>query len=345
MAPGSTKISKACEPCRSRKVKCDGKVPCRQCEQNPLACTYRTKIRVRSAKLFGGRSATPFRPTRHPDAEAAESEAATPRSMRVDESSLASPGSFAGHENVTATGHTTHSSDNQHVFYGPSSGFAFLRQLYRLVRMRSAGGGRRRHANDEGATGLDMFRNRTVFFGAPSRVPAQPTRPSPCPIAMSQASTFLGHFVTSSLPFLPFFTPSELESLLVGLYAQDIDAAIREHLRPLLLVILGIGALCVASTEVAEVLCLQARKDAARYEDDVSLPSIQFSLLMTEFMLQIGRPNVAYLHVGKASRKCFAMGLHLADTVNTNYPAEELQGRYITLWSLYFYETYVNNSG
>ncbi|CEJ03113.1 hypothetical protein RMCBS344292_17102 [Rhizopus microsporus] len=37
------KVSKACEVCRAKKMRCDGKNPCQRCESNKATCTYSDK--------------------------------------------------------------------------------------------------------------------------------------------------------------------------------------------------------------------------------------------------------------------------------------------------------------
>ncbi|PLB49635.1 fungal-specific transcription factor [Aspergillus steynii IBT 23096] len=46
--------ARACEPCRQRKIKCDGNKPsCRQCVEHDVRCTYMDVKRVRDQKLLG----------------------------------------------------------------------------------------------------------------------------------------------------------------------------------------------------------------------------------------------------------------------------------------------------
>lgn len=49
--------ARACEPCRVRKIKCDGNKPvCRQCVENHVSCTYIDVKRVREQKQLGSLS-------------------------------------------------------------------------------------------------------------------------------------------------------------------------------------------------------------------------------------------------------------------------------------------------
>ena len=46
--------ARACEPCRQRKIKCDGDRPvCRQCMENQISCAYLDIKRVREQKQLG----------------------------------------------------------------------------------------------------------------------------------------------------------------------------------------------------------------------------------------------------------------------------------------------------
>ncbi|KAI4599596.1 hypothetical protein KJ359_001693 [Pestalotiopsis sp. 9143b] len=67
---------------------------------------------------------------------------------------------------------------------------------------------------------------------------------------------------------------------------------------------------------------------------------IQLSLLLAEYQLSMGRPNSAYLHLGVAWRKAFALGLHTATTCALT-GGNECQARLTTLCCLEFYEIWL----
>jgi hypothetical protein len=51
---GRRRSARACEPCRQRKIKCDGVRPlCGQCEYNSHTCSYEDVKRVRDQKRLG----------------------------------------------------------------------------------------------------------------------------------------------------------------------------------------------------------------------------------------------------------------------------------------------------
>ncbi|KAI8378648.1 hypothetical protein EDC96DRAFT_169476 [Choanephora cucurbitarum] len=46
------KVSKACEACRNKKMRCDGKNPCQRCENNKIECKYNDRpVRSRNATM------------------------------------------------------------------------------------------------------------------------------------------------------------------------------------------------------------------------------------------------------------------------------------------------------
>lgn len=50
-AKRSSRVSKACERCRKKKVKCDNMKPCFNCTGSHLRCTYRNE-RFQSSEAF-----------------------------------------------------------------------------------------------------------------------------------------------------------------------------------------------------------------------------------------------------------------------------------------------------
>ena len=54
------RVPRACEHCRSRKIKCNGEQPCNACSRNPQRCVYRTgSIRNRKSRQNREQPRTP----------------------------------------------------------------------------------------------------------------------------------------------------------------------------------------------------------------------------------------------------------------------------------------------
>ena len=175
---------------------------------------------------------------------------------------------------------------------------------------------------------------RSIFFGTPLRAEVIPHYP----LSYPHTCALLEHFKISSHKALPFLSHSALDDLLPVLQSESSNAGPWAQKKAVLLVVLAIGALSTPQTDLAEHLFIRAKQEAVIYEDAVTLPMIQFSLLAADYQNNIGRPNSAYIHIGQACRKAHAIGLHTTATsgaVNN----EELQERRRTAWCLYLLET------
>jgi hypothetical protein len=331
-----TKISKACEPCRRRKIKCNGEQPCGLCQQHPAHCLYRAKARDRaSARQRASRTNGQTNATT--EGHIVNSEVPlTPRDYQPTD-----PEVYRG---ITAT-HTQqgpNAGECAQLFYGPSSNFAFLQQLHKGVLHH--GLNRLPEGNDdhEGSAGLDMFVQRSIFFGTPSTLgtghPARPRQPTEI-VSAAQATIFLGKFKAASFHLLPMFTEAELNQMLHDLYRPDNPTALRSQEAGLVLAALANGALSANATDLAEMLYEQAKVIVAAFDEAVTLAMIQVSILLSDYQVNMGRPNSAYLQLGTATRRAFAMGLNREGS-RARHSNEELQKRRSTMWCLYFHERY-----
>lgn len=355
------KNPKACEPCRRRKVRCDGKTPCNRCDKKPEDCTYRLRTRIRKSGI-------------HRAAAAAKADAAGAGGRKDDgggsarnltsllaatgSAPLSSPGfskrgpeegagtkSNSAYSNVyqgVAAVHE-HGTENSRLFYGPASQFAFLQQVHRSI-ISSAPQGQADKEIQEGDAGLDLFLQRSFFFGTASRIdtsnllrPASSLFPEVC---IDQARIFIHNFDAWSSRLLPFFTRDELDKMLENLYSEDEHVQNRlSQTKALTLAVLALGALATPQTDIGEMLLAKAKYEALIFDDTVSLQMIQFSLLVADYQTSMGRPNLVYLSLGTACRKAFALGLH-REAANCLTRPEHVQKYRATLWSLYSLESW-----
>lgn len=242
---------------------------------------------------------------------------------------------------ITAT-HTqgTNAGECAQLFYGPSSNFAFLQQLHKGVLHHEL----KRSSDDdhEGGAGLDMFVQRSIFFGTPSILgtghPARPCPPAEI-ISAAQATQFLNKFKTASFHLVPMFTETELDQMLHDLYQQENRLALRSQEAGVILAALANGALSADATDIAEKLYEQAKVIVAAFDEAVTLAMIQISILLSDYQVNMGRPNSSYLHLGTAARRAFAMGLNREGS-RARHQDAELQKRRSTMWCLYFHEKY-----
>lgn len=347
MNPRGGKVSKACDPCRRRKTKCDGQRPCLNCQSVPSACSYRLKARVRPRKFPRPGRTRPPRLTENGTVRDRSSPSPGPGTIGSPPSHTPSRSRdvYSGvhdHDGVVAT-----DFDRSHIFYGQSSSYAITQQIRRMILHPESvcSTGDDWSAKDIGVV-LDMFMQRHLYFGAPLRadsfVSLQICARSGLRgiIPKSVSMRFLENFKTSTLHILPFFSSQTLDSLLDVMYDNAASANLSPQWHALLFVILATGALSGTETELAEALFLLAKQGNWLHEDAVTLETIQFSLLAADYQLNIGRPTSAYLYIGAACRKAFAMGLTVNQKSTRNAHKTEDEQRSTTLWCLYYFDRY-----
>ncbi|KAF4450063.1 hypothetical protein F53441_6768 [Fusarium austroafricanum] len=317
-------ISKACEPCRRRKIKCDGEVICSGCQKKPATCTYRLKPRNRARK-------------KNKDVQP---EIPNPEGLPSDEgqSRLESQGGTYISP-ITALDHTPGSQSTRQLAYGPTSTFAFLQILYdELIHGRS----HREENSSQNTQSLDVFIKRTIFFGLPSKVDAQSIpfgQKIEDILSKSLAIEYLQAFNTFSSHALPFVDLMRIQALLNELYGAKIASASSQD-RALLLMTLAVGALSTSHTDTAETLLIHSKREIALFDDGATIQMVQISLMMADYQINMGRPNAAYLQVSMACTRALAMGLQ-SPPEHTSSGTDECQEVLTTLWVLYFYQTWI----
>ncbi|EWY84331.1 hypothetical protein FOYG_14083 [Fusarium oxysporum NRRL 32931] len=329
-------IPKACEPCRRRKIKCNGQTACNGCQKDPAACIYRVKARTRTRRSIPkpSTSAERVNSVRSP-IEAIESLQSPTAEAEVANSALC--------YDVAAVHHSPQHTDSSGLFYGPACSFAFLQHIHRAILSNVASDmAGDSHENN----GLDDFMIRNVFFGIPPRISLQtiPTRNRMDEIISSpDAVKLLDIFKNFSLHVFPFLTPAGLDGLLSKAYGSTSFTSHSSQDKALLLIILAIGTLSTANTNEAERLFQHAQRQAEVYIDAVTIPMIQFSLLVTDYQLNMGRPSAAYLQISSACRKAYALGLHRFSipVALTDHGTQDCRA---TLWTVYSYDSWISFS-
>ncbi|CVK86442.1 uncharacterized protein FMAN_06286 [Fusarium mangiferae] len=307
-------IPKACEPCRRRKIKCDGATVCSGCRNKPAMCIYRLKPRNRARKA-------------HKSASTEISNSETPEDSHTD-------GVYP--DAIIASNTGGEPGIHEQLVYGPTSTFAFLQTLHNELVHRRA------HTSRTKGQSLDAFTKRTIFFGLPSRVdplllPLQQRMEDILP--RSTAIGFLQAFEKYSSHGLPFIIIDRTRVSLDNLYNVRVNDTSTSQDKALLLMILAIGALSTSETDTAETLLIHAKREVALFDDVAKLPMVQFCLLMSDYQLNMGRPNAAYLQVCSACTRAMSMGLH--GRAEDDVGGEKLQARSTTLWALYFQQTWI----
>lgn len=228
-----------------------------------------------------------------------------------------------------------------HMYYGPSSNFAFLQHVHHTFADHSR--------EPSSITGnfpsiLDQFKQREIFFDLPddSAAATESSRGSCLFLPQPLARQFFDNFCASIYHLTYLEEQKELDQFFAHLFEDGIIPRSSSLDYAILLCSLAIGASVTNHDKWATSLYETARDEAAKIGDAVNLKSIQVSLLMAHYQLIYGRPNSAYLELGAACRRAFAAGLHsdICHNKTTTHTSSPEQQR-ATIWALIFFERWV----
>ncbi|KAF2624138.1 hypothetical protein BU25DRAFT_450824 [Macroventuria anomochaeta] len=333
----------ACEPCRSRKIRCNGAKPnCEACSKRAQQCIYQTTPDVESANAYvdslvnrvsqleqelNNARATILRLSTGPAIAAPLPQHLNidPRLLPENDVSSAEPGSVDAMGGDAGAEH--HSSDGQ-TFYGSSSALGFTRQMYGAILQK------------------DTAPAAPEVTGAPSSVQQLPALP-----AFTEAYVAPENFS---------LLPRELADRLMDLYwdrvhvlypflhkasfsqaYEDLWKPSSEH-RPRYRPGLGLGAskasgpssvlfhcafnaalalgmqfsdLALNERERLSSACQAKSKDLLRLDlfDDGNIALVQTLLLLTQYFQSTNGPNKCWTSIGLACRLAQGLGLHIEE--------------------------------
>ncbi|KAH6608907.1 hypothetical protein Trco_002253 [Trichoderma cornu-damae] len=332
-----TNIGKACEACRVRKTRCDGKEPCARCVNRNVSCVYRSRTRNRPRK-----SRTPATATAASSCASNSEETSGPTNTTREPPQEDGPkgdSSWGFHVHSVAAITTSPSSIIQ-LHYGPSSNFSMLHSIYRLMTGIQTPLTRREEVAQVGP-GLDLFQNRQLFFGdlADGKSAAISTDYSAMFLDKVLCNRVLERYLSTYWHMLPilakddFRRRAELLYSAPGLFSFDSpDVAV-------LMLAMAIGASTLGEDAMAQFLFQRASQGAERLSELVNMQAIHIPLLQAQFQLERSRPHSAFLYVGVASRKAVAAGLHRGISIRGKM--RDCLQRRLTFWSLFIMETWV----
>ncbi|KAJ5505367.1 transcriptional regulator family: Fungal Specific TF [Penicillium expansum] len=301
------RLSKACDGCRTRKIKCDGSQPCQPCEVRRATCHYRVKCRQRQNAAF---YANKYRQT---DRDGGTQS----RDMTIA-------------EGVYATESLSSACPLQ-LYYGPSSNFFLLQRIHHHLGPPTGKRDTFSVGADEIGTGLDRFKYRGLFFGrsftgleGPAAL-SDPFQNNQIMVKWSLltsllprdlATQFVSRFTGMELPFISFIDGIYVKSSIQAVYEDSRNpVSLPEYIQ--LVACLALGATMTEHVYWAERLFNQVQELGVALDDAVNLETVQVALIMISYPTyktfkflntNLGRPNAAYLLNGTASRKAIAAG-------------------------------------
>ncbi|KAG9228828.1 fungal-specific transcription factor domain-containing protein [Amylocarpus encephaloides] len=330
------RISKACQECRRRKIKCDGHSMCKNCELSSAICSYRAIVRQRRPGIRASFLHQPSSGDPHPATKRLPTRQEHPTKGSSGNPIPRDDQSHGINSSVSAT-HIASTSCILQLYYGASSNFSFLQQIHHSL----SGDRHESRTNDEvreGGAELDLYGQRSLFFGTSDtkNIPNDHISDSPVMLLSEKiADRFLTDYISTFHQILPFTSAEDLTQKTKELFSNPGLNSLNTANTASLMVVLAIGATMKEDSGWAEMLAEKAKNVANSIGQMVNLQAIQLHLLLAHYETILGRPNSSYLYLGTAVRKTFAAGLHRDTSIHeTNH-----QERRTTIWCLYFFES------
>ncbi|PYI14834.1 hypothetical protein BO99DRAFT_426042 [Aspergillus violaceofuscus CBS 115571] len=343
------RIERACELCRSKKVKCNGENPCLRCWQHSLPCKYREKPRLRGRPPKGSTA-------RRSPPPPSVAEATTPSFILSSDNdgckltnvshggdpARYSPEEYRQQLELRAGIGVTNSQTGSFQFYGPSSHFCFIQRIHQRMKRQSHG---RLLDQPKTAvpTGLGEWGLERFMFAAGSGGFRSSGGSTESFLSQELGRRFIAAYFEVIHPHLPILEQPIIVRLWEKLWAPPAPG--REvSSRDLVYMVLALGARTMAreDSHSAETLDRWADYFWAQSNDysmlfrEPCIKGIHLILLKAMYALHGMRPNDAYLYLGHAARSVLALGLNRSQVVNGLVPV--MHKLRITFWVVYFYE-------
>ncbi|KAF4986959.1 hypothetical protein FDECE_15677 [Fusarium decemcellulare] len=310
-----SRIANACDGCKARKVKCDGKLPCSYCarRQRPHACHYSPQRRRRNGQSLASLRSPPASERDAHAHSTRNTSPSTPRDAELTRPAIPAQqqqGMDAEDETeVQREARLVCDAQGKLIFVGDCAPLSFFQSVRQLVTTR---------------VGQNAFAPQTsrysVLENAPAhqsrRVPGDNRIPNICPDDVPSAvSTYLS--VATGLVDL-FNDQRLLEDLMLW---ANLDHKPDDANTIINLLVLAIG-IQMDNEELAQDYFEYARDRAyANLSGNLSVTTIQIFILITLYMLCSCQINGAFLFFGIAVRAAYSVGIHRTE-VNARFGHE-----------------------
>ncbi|RBR18551.1 uncharacterized protein FIESC28_06006 [Fusarium coffeatum] len=285
------RISKACQECRAKKIKCNGETPCQNCRMRNLSCVYREKARNRTRKVKPRTAA--YETIMSHDAMESTSlepsdEGTVPPTPSADDAASIGPSVMDSERsiphNAVAATHRASASCFLQLYYGPSSNFALLNSIYHQIAGTSPNDPPSRTGIvEEAGAGLDLFSHRRLFFGDLADNQRPTALPDDCSAMLINPETahrLLERYLLTYWHGLPVMSKDDYRRRLDALFQPP---GIFDYDQPETIIIMlavGLGASMTGEEAIAEFLFQKTKQGASKLDEVVNMQVVQIHLLM-----------------------------------------------------------------
>ncbi|KAE8150946.1 fungal-specific transcription factor domain-containing protein [Aspergillus avenaceus] len=333
------RVPRACEHCRSRKIKCNGEQPCNACSRNPPRCVYRTG-NIRNRKKHHIKDQQPRTPATilpAPESQALHSDC--PNIRLVDD-----PAHYKRQYELRAGIGVSNPETGNFQFFGPSSGCAFLQRIYQRIQNSPSRESLLTCRSGPVPDALHKWGIEQFMFTADadgdlrrSRTAAEAFLPR------NLGDLFIDAYFRIVHPQMPVLVYSEITDSWSQMWETPIRGR-RAKNQELLYMVLALGARVIKlkksekenrSEEWAEYFSSRV-SEGSIFMQEPSVKAVHLMMLKAMYSLQLMRQNDAYLYLGHATRTAMVLGLHRSQVTDGREP--HMHRLRLTFWVLYIFE-------
>lgn len=275
MEPSKWRISKACQECRAKKIRCDGGDPCLRCRTRAVACIYRTKARNRMRRVVTPAS---IQESHEPELDRPSKE--NPDDQDDQDHDDHDSQAFE-HQSVAAT-HRASPSMLLQLYYGPSSNFSIVNFIDHQLEGTRPVSGPQKEVQEMGP-GLDRFNMRRLYFGdlADSAASWRMTNDTAAMLVdRDLASRLLERYLATYWHTMPIWSKDEYRRQLGRLYMPSEMMSSENPDSIIVLLAMAMGASMLEEEAVAQFLFQKAKRWSTRLDEMVNVQAVQIALLM-----------------------------------------------------------------
>ena len=279
MDPTKWRISKACEECRLRKLRCTGEDPCRRCSFRNLTCVYRQKARNRPARKAA--AATSAASSVVPSDDARSGPATVVGSSPADSPNM--------HVHSVAATHRASPSCFLQLYYGPSSNFSMLHSIYSQIEGTGLGQQPDQDTEEIGP-GLDLFNNRRLFFGDLvdiNKQPGQGDDNSALLLDHARCKRYLERYLVTYWNVLPALPKDAFRKRLDRLWDPPTVFSFDSPENIILALAMALGACTLHEENTGELLFQKAKQSAAKLDELVNVHTVQVPIMMMSLPMHL----------------------------------------------------------
>ncbi|RGP75368.1 hypothetical protein FLONG3_5758 [Fusarium longipes] len=308
-----SRIANACDGCKSRKVKCDGKQPCSYCarRQKPHDCHYSPQVRRRRANHQGSVSSLRSPPPSERDRALSAGRLSTgrnsPATTPVNNETTETQAIDAEEETeVPREARLVCDAQGKLIFVGDCAPLSFFQSVRQLVTTRVG-----QNAFAPQSSRYSVLENATTHQSR--RIPGDNRIPS---VHVDDIPNAVSNYLAISTGLVDLFDHRRLQEDLIlwanmGQKSDDATTIVN-------LLVLAIGTRTDNEERAQEYFEYAREKAYSNLIGNLSVTTVQMFTLITLYMLCSCQINGAFLFFGTAVRAAYSIGIHRTE-VNARF--------------------------